>query len=159
MTATKLTIDSPHSITYGGTLNLAISGDALTSTDTIQLFDVTSPGVYQGVFSSIVPSSPGAGLAWNTNSLTVDGTLKIDATIPTTGTNISFTVAGGGSELEVAWPADYTGWTLQGQTNALSVGLNTGWTDVPGSTTTNRVYLPIDPANGSVFYRLYYVKP
>lgn len=144
-----------YQITYGGTLKLDLSGDPLDSTDTFQLFDA-GPGQYAGAFSSIVPSTPGPGLAWNTSSLTTDGTLKIDVNIPTTPINITFAVVSGGTELEVAWPEAYKGWTLQGQTNALSVGITTTWHDVPDSAATNRVYLPIDPANGSVFHRLRY---
>jgi glucose/arabinose dehydrogenase len=54
--------------------------------------------------------------------------------------------------LDISWPAP--GGRLETQTNSLSVGLGSSWTTVPGSTTTNRVIVPIDPANGSVFYRL-----
>jgi hypothetical protein len=42
------------------------------------------------------------------------------------------------------------GGRLQAQTN----GLGTAWVDVPNSATTNRVIVPIDAANASVFYRL-----
>jgi hypothetical protein len=130
-----------------------LSGDPLGSADTFKLFDAWQ---YAGAFSRIVPSTPGPGLAWNTSSLTTDGTLKIDAAIPTTPTNITFALVSGGTQLEVAWPETYKGWTLQGQTNAPVVGLTTNWHDVPDSATTNRVFMPIDPANGSVFYRLRY---
>jgi hypothetical protein len=30
------------------------------------------------------------------------------------------------------------------------------WVDVAGATTTNQMTIPIDPANGSVFYRMIY---
>ena len=53
-----------------------------------------------------------------------------------------------GNTLDISWPA--TGIRLQAQTN----GLTATWSNVPNSTTTNRVLVPIDPANGSVFYRL-----
>ena len=57
-----------------------------------------------------------------------------------------------GNSLDVSWPV--AGGRLQTQTNSLSLGLGTNWVTLPGSTTTNRVIVPIDPANGSVFYRL-----
>ena len=57
-----------------------------------------------------------------------------------------------GNLLDISWPA--SGGRLQTQTNSLSVGLGTNWVTVPGSTTTNHVVIPIDQANGSVFYRL-----
>jgi fibronectin-binding autotransporter adhesin len=156
VTAAKLTVDASYSLTYGGTLYLELTGEDLTTSDTLPLF--SSTGGYAGTFATIVPATPAAGLLWNTNTLTTDGILRIAApsSIPTTPTNITCTVVGGGTQLEIAWPQDYTGWKLQGQTNSLSVGISNTWFDVPDSATTNRVYMPIDPANGSVFYRLYY---
>jgi hypothetical protein len=70
----------------------------------------------------------------------------------TNPTNILATVVGG--NLQLMWPADHTGWTLQVQTNTLNIGLSTNWTAVPNSTTTNMVTMPIVPGNSSVFYRL-----
>ncbi len=58
--------------------------------------------------------------------------------------------------LTLSWPADHTGWQLQSQTNNLSVGINTNWVNVAGSTATNQVVIPINLTNGSVFYRLIY---
>ena len=53
-----------------------------------------------------------------------------------------------GSQLNISWPD--TGWRLERQTN----GLGTNWVTVPGSAATNRIAVPIDPLNASVFYRL-----
>ena len=58
--------------------------------------------------------------------------------------------------LTLSWPADHTGWQLQTQANSLSAGINTNWVNVVGSTTTNKVVVPINPINGTVFYRLVY---
>ena len=57
-----------------------------------------------------------------------------------------------GNLLDISWPA--AGGRLETQTNSLSVGIGSNWVTVPGSATTNRVIVPVDPANGSVFYRL-----
>jgi hypothetical protein len=54
------------------------------------------------------------------------------------------------------WPANHVGWRLQVQTNDVTQGLGTNWVDVVGATVTNQMTLPIDPANGSVFYRMVY---
>lgn len=67
-------------------------------------------------------------------------------------TTITSSVSGG--QLSLSWPADHIGWKLQGQTNALNVGLKSNWHDVAGSTTTNRVFININPANPTVFFRL-----
>jgi hypothetical protein len=53
-----------------------------------------------------------------------------------------------GNDLDLSWPV--AGGRLQVQTN----GLASAWVDVPNSTTTNRVVIPIDPANTGAFYRL-----
>jgi len=59
-----------------------------------------------------------------------------------------------GHQLQLNWPADHTGWQLQAQTNRLAVGLGTNWVNVPGSDQTSLLAVPIDLANGSVFFRL-----
>jgi hypothetical protein len=74
--------------------------------------------------------------------------------VATNPTNITVVVSGG--ILHLSWPADHTGWTLQSQTNSRNSGLGTNWAAVPGSTTVNSMNLPIDPANGSVFFRMVY---
>jgi hypothetical protein len=53
-----------------------------------------------------------------------------------------------GNNLDLSWPV--AGGRLQVQTNSLS----STWLDVPNSTTTNRIVVPVDPTNASVFYRL-----
>ncbi len=70
--------------------------------------------------------------------------------------DIAFAGSGVGSQITLSWPGDHTGWRLQVQTNTLTAGLGTNWFDVPGSTTTNSVSVPMDLMNGSVFYRLIY---
>jgi len=45
---------------------------------------------------------------------------------------------------------------MQAQTNPITAVTSTNWFDVSGSTLTNRVLIPIDSGNGSVFYRLIY---
>ena len=63
--------------------------------------------------------------------------------------NITMQVSGG--NLTLSWPADHTGWVLQSQTNSLT---GTNWVNVTGSESTNQWVMPIDPSNGSVFFRL-----
>ena len=133
-------------VTYGGTLSLALSGRTPVASDTFKLFSATT---YAGTFASISPATPGANLAWNTNTLAADGTLRIASLAPP---NIGSQLAG--NQLSLSWPADNTGWHLQAQTNSVGVGLGINWVDVPASGTTNLVIMTINPANGSVFYRL-----
>jgi hypothetical protein len=57
--------------------------------------------------------------------------------------------------LYLSWPSANIGAQLQAQTNTVNIGLSTNWVDVSGSLTTNRMVIPVNPANGTVFYRLH----
>ncbi len=59
-----------------------------------------------------------------------------------------------GTNLQLSWPTNCLGWQLEAQTNPASMGLGSNWFPVAGSTVTNQFLIPINPANGSVFYRL-----
>lgn len=76
------------------------------------------------------------------------------ATANTAPTNITVSVAG--NLLQLGWPADHIGWRLEAQTNTSSLALGTNWVTVPGSLTTNLVFLTIGPPPRSVFCRLVY---
>jgi len=54
------------------------------------------------------------------------------------------------------WPAGYTGWRLQTQTNTLTAGPGANWSDVIGSRQTNAWIVPINPGAPSLFFRLAY---
>jgi hypothetical protein len=56
--------------------------------------------------------------------------------------------------LQLDWPPDHTGWQLQAQTNSPGAGIGTNWSVVSGSAQTNRLALPLNSANGAVFFRL-----
>lgn len=59
-------------------------------------------------------------------------------------------------EIQMSWPPDHAGWSLQMQTNPLNQGLGTNWLTLPGTNLTNQYVSPITLAGGSVFYRLIY---
>ena len=82
-TGTTLTNDLVQGltgVTYGGTLNVTSTGDALTAGDTFSLFNSTN---YAGSFTSINLPTLGTGLTWSTSQLGVNGTVKV---IPVTYT-------------------------------------------------------------------------
>jgi hypothetical protein len=137
-------------LALGGTLQLNLNGDPLVAGDSFKLFSFASAS---GAFTSISPANPAVGLQWDTSHLTSDGTLRVTS-VNATPTNITTVVSG--STLTLSWPADHTGWRLQVQTNLVSLGLGTNWSDVPGSTLVNSVNVTLDPANGTVFYRMVY---
>jgi autotransporter-associated beta strand protein len=137
-------------LTYGGTLVVTNLAGALTTSDSFKLFSSTA---YAGTFAAITPGVPGPGLVWNTNTLATDGTLRIVAGLNNNPTKLSTSLVAG-NNLQISWPYDHLGWTLQVQTNALNVGIRTNWVNVSGSSTTNSVTIPIGVRNGCVFYRL-----
>ena len=94
--------------------------------------------------------SPGSGLAWSFNP--TNGTLSVIAGGSPVGTNLTYSVTGG--QITLAWPASYTGWYLQVQTNPITVGLSSNWVTLTNSSATNSVAFPLDAANGTVFYRM-----
>lgn len=73
--------------------------------------------------------------------------------VSTNPANITCTATG--MALTLNWPEDHTGWVLQSQTNPLTTGIRTNWVVVPGSAVIHQMSMPLDPANGSVFYRLF----
>jgi autotransporter-associated beta strand protein len=140
------------SVTYGGTLVLSATGGgtALTNGAAVRLF---SAGSFSGAFAAYSLPALTPPLHWDTSALAASGTLRISS-VPNTPTNITAQVTG--NTLEISWPAEYTTWRLLAQTNAAGQGLSATWYEVPGSSATNRMSFTIDPANGSVFYRLVY---
>jgi len=134
------------SVTYGGILTVTNLSGTITAASSFPLFTAAAS---TGNFTSITPAL-GGGLAWNFSP--ASGVLSVVATLPATPTNITTSVSGG--NLTLTWPANYTGWILQAQTNALSVGLGTNWVDVAGSAATNSVTLPIVSTNPAAFFRL-----
>jgi hypothetical protein len=59
-----------------------------------------------------------------------------------------------GNQFQLSWPQGYQGWSLQVQTNSPGQGLGTNWVTVPNSANVISTNVTIDPANGSVFFRL-----
>jgi autotransporter-associated beta strand protein len=129
-------------LAYGGMLKVVrIGTTALAVNDTFKLFNFLSAPA--GSFSQILLPSD---YAWDTTQLSVDGTVRVTgiAAPPTLG----FTQIG--TSLQFTWTGAYK---LQAQTNSLAVGISTNWFDYPGGGTSG-VTVPMDPDNGTVFFRL-----
>lgn len=136
------------SLTYGGQLVIANLGGVLTTNDSFKLFTAET---YSGDFASVSPA-PGPVLAWDTSTLTTDGTLRIKIGANPEPAPITYSLDG--DQLTLSWPADRTGWLLQEQTTDLGVGIGDNWVDVPGSTLVNEITVTVDPNVGCRFYRL-----
>jgi hypothetical protein len=138
------------SITYGGTLTITNLNGTFNLNDSFALFSAAS---YSGNFAATNLPALGAGLAWNWSP--ANGTLSVVQSVNPNPTNLTALVSG--STLTLSWPPDHTGWRLLVQTNAPGAGLNpasNAWFTIPGSTFVNSVTNVMDPANGSVYYRM-----
>jgi len=137
------------SVTYGGTLVVTNVAGTLTTSDSFQLFSSAS---YSGSFSALSPAAPGAGLLWNTNTLLTDGKLRISA-VNTTSTNFTVTLVGGNT-LQMSWPANQIGWTLE--SNSQNISVEADWIRVPGSAQSNTANSVVNTNQSGVFFRLVY---
>ncbi len=128
-------------VSYGGSLIVTNIGSPLSVGNAFTLFSSSS---WSGGFTNVVGDA-GPGRAFNFNP--TNGVLSVVAPTP----NLSYSASGGG--LTVKWPANYTGWILQAQTNSVTKGLGTNWADVPGSAAVNSLTFIMSHTN-SVFFRL-----
>jgi hypothetical protein len=144
-------------LALGGTDNITAGGGFTNGTYML----LTYTGTLTGSLPALGTAPAGYTYAFDTNTIR-----QVKLIVSTPGgsgpTNSTPTAMGFqamGNQVLLSWPLDHFGWTLQIQTNNPGVGLGTNWVAVPGSTGTNKVYIPVDPANGSVFLRLAYIKP
>jgi autotransporter-associated beta strand protein len=150
---------SGNTTVNGGVLQLAVaslanSATVLVTNGAILQLDFAETNQIAGLVLNGV-SQP-AGVYNSTTSPTFlagPGSLKVQS-VASNPTNITAVVSG--NQYNLSWPVSHTGWRLQAQTNSLNVGLSSNWATVGGSTATNQISVPINPANGSVFFRLVY---
>lgn len=89
--ATNDVLSSSARITYGGTLSLT-NLSTLASGNSFKLFSALS---YSGSFASIIPATPGPGLAWNTSALDTSGTLSVVSSSSTPPKFTGISLSGG----------------------------------------------------------------
>jgi hypothetical protein len=122
------------------------SGSGFTTVATNASLTYTNTGLSNGTLYYFVVSAVGAA-GEGTNSLAVSAR-------PTSSAPVTVSAASVAGQLQMSWPADHTGWQLQSQTNNLSTGLSTNWVNISSSAETNQLAVPVNPANGAVFFRL-----
>jgi len=71
---------------------------------------------------------------------------------PTASTTMSTSIAG--NTLQISWPSNYVGSRLE--SNSVSLTTAGMWFTVSGSTSSNRMSMPINPSASNVFFRLAY---
>jgi autotransporter-associated beta strand protein len=103
-TLTNDSITGVSTFVFSGTLTVTNMGSGvLTVGDSFKIFSATS---YKGAFATLSPSTPGAGLIWNTNNLSVNGTLAVAlgtvhlqvAQVSVSGTNLVLSGSGGAAD-------------------------------------------------------------
>jgi hypothetical protein len=128
----------------GSSLVVSNLGPALVGGDRFQLF---SQLVTNG--NNITITGP-AGIGF-INNLAVDGSISLINTTPP-----KMTAQFSGGQLTLSWPADHKGWRLLAETNPVTKGLGTNWVPVAGTDSTTTFTTTVDPANGTVFFKLVY---
>ena len=151
LAADKLAVTG--TLDLGGALTVSLASNTnLAAGNKFTLFTATT--AFVNAFSATnLPVLP-AGLAWSNSIVSTSWNIEVIATEPAERPVLTNTVTG--NQLALAWSTAYSSYVLQGQTNPTTVGLLTNsaaWGLVPG-VSGNQVTLPIDPANGSVFFRL-----
>lgn len=138
----------------GATITVTNIGPDLVTGDSYQLFSVPVSGTPAAVNLPIQNQAGSITYSWN-NKLAVDGTIQVlTGASPVSSSPTNITVAFAGNTLDLSWPADHTGWTLQ--TNSVGLASTNSWFPMAGSTATNHVLFTVDPTRPNVFYRLIY---
>jgi autotransporter-associated beta strand protein len=92
-------LDADGAVTYGGTLTVVNTGDALQGGDTFNLFDGLSFG---GTFAATnLPALTGA-LTWDLSQLAVNGTITVVAPVTTPATIVDITYGPGGTNVQLS---------------------------------------------------------
>lgn len=138
--ASFVTITGVPTVT-GSTLKLLNYGPTLTVGQKLTIFNQAVTG-----FTTIV--TPGFTV---NNNLGTDGSVTV-ATVVGTAPTITTSFAGG--NVNLTWPAAYTGLHLQTQSGTVTNGLTRNWVTVPGSDASNTFQTPISKSTGVTFYRL-----
>ncbi len=118
------------------------SGSGYTVVATNASLALTDPGLINGTLYYYVVSAV---------NISGEGAYSTEVSArPTSSAPTQLGFVPAGNQLQLNWPLDHTGWQLQSQTNSLG----TNWVNVTSSAQTNVMALPVDTANGAVFFRL-----
>ena len=138
-----------HSVTAGYQLLAAPPGAAINTNGVITWTPVQNQSLATYTLTTVVTNSNPYDLVnphlSATNSFSV---IVVPNLAPTNITALNL----GGASLSLTWPADYTGWRLEIQTN----NLGANWTTLAGSSATNREIIAIALTNSAVFFRMVY---
>jgi fibronectin-binding autotransporter adhesin len=141
-----LALGSPNLATNSTiTVSNAVLELNFAATNTVTALVVNGTNAVAGVHSATTDPGILAGVG----SLRV---LTSGASYSTTPTNLTYSVSGGGSTLNLSWPASYLGWYVQ--SNAVAVANTNYWFDVPNSQNGTSLAVPLNGSKTNVFYRM-----
>ena len=139
---------SANAVSYNVKRSSSLNGSYNDIATTVTTLEYTNTGLSDGVtYYYAVSAVNAAGESANSAPVSAQ---PISLSPPV------FNLVVNNGQFQLNWPQDHTGWTLQVQTNGLNTGLGTNWVTIPGSTLTNQIFLPINPASGATFFRLAY---
>jgi fibronectin-binding autotransporter adhesin len=142
------------------TVNLGVNGNQLTVGQFPLISYTGSIGEsgYGSLNLTSLPAGVGGYLSNNVANSSVDVVItNAPVYVNLNPTNLIAKVSGG--TLTLSWPGDHLGWRLLAQTNSLNTGLNpntNAWFAIAGSASVTNEVITINPANGTVFYRMVY---
>ena len=142
-----------HSATAGYVLIAPPAGASINASGTISWTPVPSETLTTNTLTTVVTNSNPYDLV--NPHLSATNNFKVVVLPSTVATNLTLFKTGG-TNLDLSWPADHTGWRLEGQTNLLTKGIGTNWSALAGSAATNHLVMPINRTNGAVFFRIIY---
>ncbi len=127
----------------------SVSGGAYTTiASNLTELAYTDSGLADGaVYYYVVTATNTFGESGNS----VEASAQTVSTIPP-----QLVIMTSGGQVQLSWPMDHLGWRLEMQTNSLNASPGADWATVSNSTMTNQLSMPIDPAKGSLFFRLAY---
>ncbi len=138
----------------GATITVTNLGPDLVTGDSYQLFSVAVTGTPAALNLPIQNQAATITYVW-TNKLAIDGTIQVlSGASASSASPTNITAVFSGNTIDLSWPADHTGWTLQ--TNSVGIASPNSWFPVAGSAATNHVVVTVNPAQPNVFYRLVY---
>jgi T5SS/PEP-CTERM-associated repeat protein len=144
---TSDTLTGISNLVYGGTLQLTNVSGSYAAGQSYSLFGATN---YSGAFAALMPDSPGPGLRWDTNELSVGGVLRVFSTTTPAPVVSSVAAVGGNLLMSASGGIAYDPCYLLTSTNlAAPVSdwsyITTNYFDSTGATTfTNAI--PADQA-------------
>jgi autotransporter-associated beta strand protein len=141
---TTISVGGSVNIT-GGTIKLVNLGPSIAVGDVFKLFGSSTIANLSGV-TVVAP-----GFTLSTANLATSGTVTVASVAAPGSEIITATVSAG--QLNLSWPAIWTGAELQVQTNPLTIGISSNWVTIPGVDSGNTYSAPLN-TTGAVFYRL-----